>query len=250
MDVRPGAGRLLAPTAGLALRRLGEDRGWRRRYGRSVSVPPPRGILFDLDGTLVDSLPDIIDSFLHAFSERGLPVPTYEQVRAFIGHPLDWMYRQFAPEAHVPALCAAYREHYPLHFHRRSKPYAGVTEVLRALRERGYLLAVATTKRPDMARRFVDAMGLGSLLHHVQGTDGFPHKPAPDVIHHALAALGTGGLWMVGDTALDVRAGQAAGLRTYAVTWGTHPEDVLASASPDELQPDLQRLLMHLPPLA
>ncbi|AKQ63862.1 Phosphoglycolate phosphatase [Myxococcus hansupus] len=215
-----------------------------------MSASPPRGILFDLDGTLVDSLPDIIDSFLHAFARQGLPAPTYAQVRAFIGHPLDWMYSQFAASEHVPALCAAYREHYPLHFHRNSRPYAGVTEVLRTLRERGYLLAVATTKRPDMARSFVDAMGLGPLLHHVQGTEGFPHKPAPDVLHHALAALGTGGLWMVGDTALDVRAGQAAGLRTYAVTWGTHPEDVLASASPDELQPDLQRLLAHLPPLA
>ncbi|ABF87011.1 HAD-superfamily hydrolase, subfamily IA, variant 3 [Myxococcus xanthus DK 1622] len=214
-----------------------------------MSASSSRGILFDLDGTLVDSLPDIIDSFLHAFGHLGLPAPTYEQVRALIGHPLDWMYSQFAPD-HVPALCVAYREHYPLNFHRRSRPYPGVVEVLRALRERGYLLAVATTKRPDMARKFVDAMGLGPLLHHVQGTDGFPHKPAPDVIHHALAALGTGGLWMVGDTALDLRAGQAAGLRTYAVTWGTHPVDVLAGASPDELQPDLQRLLTHLPPLA
>ncbi|AEI65043.1 HAD family hydrolase [Corallococcus macrosporus] len=214
-----------------------------------MSASTPRGILFDLDGTLVDSLPDIIDSFLHGFTHVGLPVPTYEQVRAFIGHPLDWMYRQFAPEPHVAALCAAYRAHYPLNFHRNSRPYPGVAEVLRTLRERGYLLAVATTKRPDMARQFVDAMGLGPLLHHVQGTDGFPHKPAPDVIHHALAALGTGGLWMVGDTALDLRAGQAAGLRTYAVTWGTHPVDVLASASPDELQPNLTRLLAHLPPL-
>ncbi|MFP2964184.1 HAD family hydrolase [Myxococcus sp. 1LA] len=214
-----------------------------------MSASTSRGILFDLDGTLVDSLPDIIDSFLHGFAHVGLPVPTYEQVRALIGHPLDWMYRQFAPEPHVAGLCAAYREHYPLNFHRRSRPYPGVVEVLRTLRERGYLLAVATTKRPDMARKFVDAMGLGPLLHHVQGTDGFPHKPAPDVLHHALAALGTGGLWMVGDTALDLRAGQAAGLRTYAVTWGTHPVDVLASASPDELQPDLERLLTHLPPL-
>ena len=214
---------------------------------RRVSLANPRGILFDLDGTLVDSLPDIIDSFLHGFSHLGLVPPSYEEVRALIGQPLDLMYTRFAPE-HVPALCAAYREHYPLHFHKRSRPFPGVAQVLRTLRERGYLLAVATTKRGDMARRFVDAMGLGDVLHHVQGTDGFPHKPAPDVLYRALDALGTGGLWMVGDTTLDLRAGQAAGLRTYAVTWGTHSREELASASPDELQPDLERLLTLLPP--
>ncbi|MFP2926677.1 HAD family hydrolase [Pyxidicoccus sp. 3LG] len=216
---------------------------------RGVSTADPRGILFDLDGTLVDSLPDIIDSFLHGFSHLGLPAPDYAQVRALIGQPLDVMYQQFAPE-HVPALCVAYREHYPRNFLNRSRVFPGVEQVLRTLRERGYLLAVATTKRSDTARLFVDALGLGPVLHHVQGTDGFPHKPAPDVLHRALAALGTEGLWMVGDTTLDLRAGQAAGLRTYAVTWGTHSHEELASAAPDELQPDLARLLSHLPPRA
>jgi len=209
-----------------------------------------RGILFDLDGTLVDSLPDIIDTFLMAFPVLRLPAPTYAQVRAHIGHPLDVMYRQFAPEPHVPALCAVYREHYPRNFLNRSRPYPGVVEALKTLRERGYLLSVATTKRSDMARRFVDAVGLGGLLHHVQGTDDFPHKPAPDVLLHALSALGTQGLWMVGDTTLDLRAGRAAGLRTYAVTWGTHPVEELRGESPDELQADLTRLVELLPPLA
>ncbi|MCP3059557.1 HAD-IA family hydrolase [Myxococcus sp. K38C18041901] len=214
-----------------------------------MSRADSRGILFDLDGTLVDSLPDIIDSFLYAFPANGLQAPTYAQVRALIGLPLDIMYAEFAPQ-HVPALCASYREHYPLNFHRNSRPYPGVLELLHTLRERGYLLAVATTKKSPMARRFVDAMGLGDVLHHVQGTDDFPHKPAPDVLHRALAALGTQGLWMVGDTSLDLRAGKAAGLRTYGVTWGTHPVEELARETPDELQPDLKRLLEHLPPLS
>lgn len=215
-----------------------------------MSRADSRGILFDLDGTLVDSLPDIIDSFLYAFPVQGFASPTYEQVRELIGYPLDVMYARFAPEHGVPALCATYREHYSRNFINRSRPYPGVKEALGTLRARGYLLAVATTKKSEFARRFVDAMGLSDVLHHVQGTDDFPHKPAPDVLHRALAALGTQGLWMVGDTTLDLRAGRAAGLRTYGVTWGTHPVEALADESPDELQPDLRRLLEHLPPLS
>jgi phosphoglycolate phosphatase len=216
-----------------------------------VTLPmthPPQTIVFDLDGTLVDSLPDIIASFRHGFASLGLPTPSEAEVRALIGHPLEAMYTHFAPE-HAPRLCALYREHYPRNFVNRSRPYPGVVELLRTLRERGYKLAIATTKRTDMARRFAEALGLSSMLDHVQGTEGFPSKPAPDVIHRALGALEARGLWMVGDTVHDIQAGQAAGLRTYAVTWGTHDAALLATAAPDELQPNLGRLLEHLPPL-
>lgn len=215
----------------------------------SPSPSSPRGIVFDLDGTLVDSLPDIISSFLAGFTALELPPPTRAQVHALIGEPLEDMYARHAPPGRVAALCAHYREYYPRHFTDHSRPMPGVPEALATLRARGYRLAVATTKRTDMARRFVEAMGLGNLLDHVQGTDGFPHKPAPDVVLRALAALQTGGLWMVGDTTLDVGAGRAARLRTYALTWGTHPPELLRAAEPDELQPDLGRLLALLPPL-
>lgn len=206
-------------------------------------------ILFDLDGTLVDSLADIIASFQHALRQLGFPVPSDADVLAHVGKPLDEMYARFAPQHDVARLSEAYRAHYPLNFANRSRPYPGVPELLRTLRARGYSLAIATTKRPDMARRFVEAMGLTPLVDHVQGTEGFPHKPAPDVIHRALAALGTRGAWMVGDTVTDIQAGQAAGLRTYAVTWGTHSAELLATARPDQLHPDLDALAEHLPPL-
>lgn len=202
-----------------------------------------RAIVFDLDGTLVDSIPDIVDTFRATFAEVGLAAPDPEAVRAGVGLPLEQMYAGFAPAAAVPALVRAYRELYPQRFARRSRPYPGVVAVLRELRARGFALGVATTKRTEMALKFVAAMGLQDALDAVQGTDGFPHKPAPDVVLRVLERLGAQGVWMVGDTVHDIEAGRAAGLSTYALTWGTHDERRLRAARPDRLEGSLEPLL-------
>jgi phosphoglycolate phosphatase len=204
---------------------------------------PTPVITFDLDGTLVDSLEDIVASFRYAFGELGLESPDDAAVRALVGKPLDEMYSRFAPFDRVAALSAAYRRHYPRNFTRRTRIFPGVTEVLGELRERGWKLAVATTKRSEMARALVRAVGLARHVDHVQGTDDFPHKPAPDVVLRAGAALGGQVFWMVGDTTGDIRAGRAAGAATYAVSWGTHDATELALAEPDLIEPDLSRLL-------
>lgn len=202
-----------------------------------------RAIVFDLDGTLVDSLPDIVWSFRAAFDDGGLPVPSDAQVRALIGAPLEDMAATFLDDpVAIEGVCDAYRRIYPQHFTDRTEPFPGVLDVLSDLRAAGFRTAIATTKRTSMAERLVEAVGLASWIDHVQGTDGFPHKPAPDVVHAALAALGARGTWMVGDTVTDLQAGRAAGLSTYGVSWGTHPAERLADAEPDVLEPDLERL--------
>lgn len=203
----------------------------------------PRAIVFDLDGTLVDSLPDIVWSFRAAFDDDGLPIPSDADVRALIGAPLEEMAAAFVDDAAaVRRVCDGYRRIYPQHFTDRTTPFPGVPELLRDLRAAGYRTAVATTKRTSMAVRLVEAVGLAPILDHVQGTDGIPHKPAPDVVFAALAALDAEGTWMVGDTVTDLQAGRAAGLRTYGVSWGTHDAARLAEVGPDELEPDLERL--------
>jgi len=101
---------------------------------------------------------------------------------------------------------------------------------------------VASTKRTRTARELVQATGLDRLLDHVEGSDDAPYKPAPDVVLRAVGAVGGRGVWMVGDTAGDIHAGRAAGLKTYAVTWGTQGADQLAKAAPDRLEADLSAL--------
>ena len=200
-------------------------------------------IVFDLDGTLVDSLPDIVESFAASVASVGHSPPDPALIRSWVGLPLEDMARAFVPERDVVAVVNAYRATYPTRFTRLTRPFPGVLEALSTLRARGFRLAVATTKRTAMANDLLEALGMRAALDVVQGTDGFPHKPAPDVVLRALAALGTPGSWMVGDTVHDVQAGRAAGLGTYAVTWGTHDAMRLRSADPDWVEPDLQRLL-------
>lgn len=202
-------------------------------------------ICFDLDGTLVDSLPDIIGSIRDSLGEHGLRVPVVDDVRPLIGLPLEDLFADLAETDAVPGLCDTYRRIYPTRFTRSSRLFADSVEVLEALRAKGYLLAVTTTKRSAMARDLVTALGLDKHLDLVQGTDDFPAKPAADVIHRALATLDSQGTWMVGDTTHDIGAGRAAGLSTYAVCRpeATHDRETLATAWPDRLEASLLPLL-------
>ena len=201
-----------------------------------------KAVVFDLDGTLVDSLADIRASFRHVLKQAGYPEPDDAAMSRLIGRPLAEMFREAAPGADESRLVAAFRDYYPEHLADHSRPYPGVPELLAALGSAGYLRVVATTKKTPVAEKLVAAVGLEGLLDHVQGTDGLPPKPAPDVVLAALEAVGGQGLWMVGDTVHDIGAGRAAGLATYAVTWGNHDAATLAAAGPDRLEPDLGAL--------
>lgn len=199
-------------------------------------------LVFNLDGTLVDSLLDMVGSVQYAFRVLGLTPPSLEAVRPWIGRPLESMAASFSPR-HVAAICAIYCEHYPKHCADHARVQPGVPEVLETLRWRGYKLAVATNKRTDVAMRLLDAVGLSSSLDFVQGAEGVAHKPAPDVIYRLLLRSRSEGAWLVGDTAEDILAGKAAGLKTYAVSWGTQDAETLRGAHPDVLADTLEPLL-------
>ena len=192
-------------------------------------------IVFDLDGTLVDSFDDISAAFRRSFHVIDSEPPAVDVVKAMIGKPLRDMYQPFAPAEALEALVAEYRRDYAERCADQTRPFPGIVDLLDDLRARGHAVAVATTKTTWMARTVIGRLGLESRVDHVQGTDDFPHKPAPDVIHHALAGVGRAGAWMIGDTTFDVAAGRAAGLRTCAVTWGVHTPDRLRGSEPDAM---------------
>lgn len=200
-------------------------------------------LVFDFDGTLVDSSRDIAGAFCESLKRAGLDVPPLEAVYPLIGRPLSDMYKGFAASEQIDELIASYRTIYPQVWVEHTRPFPGVTDVLMALRDKGYRLAVATTKGSDTVRMIAAELGLAPYFDYLQGTDGFAHKPAPDVVLRAIEGAGGTGAWMVGDTLADIGAGKAAGLKTYAVTWGTQSAATLSSAEPDALEPNLNALL-------
>jgi pyrophosphatase PpaX len=204
-------------------------------------------VLFDLDGTLIDSGPIILASMRHA-ARAVLGVEIDEpKVRAAIGGPgLVAQMEELDPDR-VDELIAAYREHNePLHD--ELDAFDGMLDVLAALRERGHRLGIVTAKRRvtvELAfRRFPALRELTEVL--VGADDTERHKPDPDPLLEALARLGAepSDAAYVGDSPFDVRAAKAGGLLAVAVSWGgIHDDERLLAAEPDALVHEPQELL-------
>lgn len=185
----------------------------------------PAAILFDLDGTLLDSAAAICDAVSAALFEFGRAVSA-EEIHPHLGAPLDELYAHFVgdDDDHARArFTARYIAHHDAHPRAIAEPFPSVKEALFVLRHGHAIpMAVATTKPTPRAHAQLVARGLDDLLDHVQGTDaGMRPKPHPDVIHAACRALAVdpADVWMVGDTARDVDAARAAGARAAVICW-------------------------------
>jgi phosphoglycolate phosphatase len=191
--------------------------------------------LFDVDGTLVDSAPDICGAVLEVLSATSCKPVTAADLRKYIGVHLFDMFQDLLPEyttGQYDELIRHYRRVYPARGHKSTKVYPGVTDLLSALPGRK---ATATTKSTQTTQTVLGIFGLLPYFDHVQGTDGFPAKPAPDVILAAVKALGARpeDCLMVGDSCADMEAGRRAGVRTCAVRYGYGDPEELARWEPD-----------------
>jgi phosphoglycolate phosphatase len=201
--------------------------------------------LFDLDGTLLDSAPDICGAVQQVLSPH-IPEPLpFEYLRGFVGFHLDAVFTEVLPNAtreQLDELIAGYKSTYLARKHAATRLFPGVVEALENL---GGRKSTATTKGTPTTRAVLDQFGLLRFFDHVQGTDGFPCKPAPDVIERSLAALGAkpADCLFVGDSAADMEAGRRAGVRICAVDYGYGTPAALASWNPDYSIADLRELL-------
>jgi phosphoglycolate phosphatase len=201
--------------------------------------------IFDVDGTLLDSAEDICGAILEVLAATPCRPLQMADLKRYVGvHLLD-MFRELLPDytgAQHEELIRNYRTIYPARGHRATRVYPGVKEALEAL---GGSKSTATTKASTSAQAILEQFGLSQYFDHVQGTDGFAYKPAPDVIHAALEALGARpeDCLFVGDSPADMDAGRRAGVKICAVRYGYGDPEELARWQPDYWVSDLRELV-------
>lgn len=210
--------------------------------------PPPRALLWDIDGTLIDTTDLIVGGLDHIYRRfLGRSVPR-DDLRALIGIPLSRQVRWFGDPAEFGASAAemeaAFIGYYEQHQH-LERLIAPALDVLVRLRDRGLPTAVVTSKNREEIANTLPRLGIESRVDVVVTAEDVRYpKPAPDGVLLAIERLGVrpAEAVFIGDTLHDLRAGLSAGVRVCAVTWGAAPRQLLAAHAPDALCDDPARL--------
>jgi pyrophosphatase PpaX len=207
-------------------------------------VNRPLAVLFDLDGTLIDSIELILNSAKHAFRDRVGHVPSDAEWLTGVGIPLATMFRRYArDDADIDALIAKYREYQLEHHDRLVRCYDQVVDTVGALRAAAHPLGIVTSKTGWLARRGLSHVGLEAHFDVIIGCDASDrHKPDPLPVLLALEQLGyePHEAVFVGDSVHDMAAGNAAGVTTIAALWGPFTREDLVVSEPTHY---LQRII-------
>ena len=196
----------------------------------------PAAVLFDLDGTLIDSIALILGSMRHAFAKCDRVIPTDDEWLTGVGIPLRTMFQRYASEdVAIDQLIAAYREHQLANHDSLVRCYDEVPQTLAALERAGHPLAVVTSKGDLLAQRGLELVGIAGYFETIVTCDScMRHKPHPEPVLTALERLGyePEEALFVGDSVHDIEAGNAAGVETVAALWGPFSREQLAVARP------------------
>jgi phosphoglycolate phosphatase len=208
-------------------------------------------IVFDLDGTLIDTAPDLIDTLNMLFAREGLPPVPYDTARNLIGGGARAMIaRGIAADgatvasARLDRMFGDFIAHYSAHIADRSRPFPGLISALDHLAADGCRLAVCTNKLERLSRQLLDALDLSDRFAMICGQDTFGiQKPNPDVLRRTIEAAGGSPrrAVMVGDSATDISTARAAGVPVIAVDFG-YSERPVAEFAPDRVISHFEQL--------
>lgn len=208
------------------------------------------GLIFDLDGTLVDSLDGIAASLNHALHASNLPTHSHDAVRGFIGNGARVLIERGTPAGSADSLIEvveqAFKAHYDLHWPAGTIAYNGIEDLLENLQRRGHELAVLSNKPHPFTEAMVARLFPTIRFAVVLGQrTGIPHKPDPTGALEIAATLGLAPAqcYVIGDSTMDIETALNAGMRPVAVTWGFHDRERLIAAGATSLADDPAALM-------
>lgn len=210
-------------------------------------------VIFDLDGTLLDTLEDLMDAVNYALRLYGMPERTLDEVRRFVGNGVRLLVERSVPDGaknpKFEQVFDAFRGYYSVHCNDKTAPYTGILDLLRRLKERGYALAIVSNKLDSAVKELNEIYFNGIVDVAVGEREGVARKPAPDMVETALKELGRKKetAVYVGDSEVDVLTAENAGLSCISVLWGFRDRKFLeergAAVFADE-PADVEKLIM------
>jgi phosphoglycolate phosphatase len=205
--------------------------------------------VFDLDGTLLDTLEDLYLATNAALESHSLPRRSRDEVRMFVGNGVEMLIRRAVPagtdEETTLAVLADFKTTYAAICEDHTRPYDGILDMLRALREKGIRVAVVSNKF-DAATKQLCQKYFGDLVEVAIGErTGVRKKPAPDTVYEALKELGVTaeGAVYIGDSDVDIQTARNCGMPCISVTWGLRDKDLLLQSGAEILVDTPERLL-------
>ena len=190
-----------------------------------------KSVIFDLDGTLLDTLEDLADSVNFTLKNYGYEQRTLKEIRAFVGNGVVRLIELALPQGRenkqFEAVLADFKAHYAENCKNKTKPYDGITELLQALKEKNVKMAVVSNKF-DSAVKELCKDYFGEYIPVAIGeTSEIKKKPAPDTVFKAMELIGDNNCVYVGDSEVDIETAKNASLPCISVTWGFRDEEYL-----------------------
>ena len=210
--------------------------------------------IFDLDGTLLNTIADLAAATNYALSEQGYPTHETDAYYYFVGNGINKLFERALPDGeksqeNVLKTRALFVPYYDKHNADLSVPYPGIQELLQTLQKKGMMLAVASNKYDSATKKLIQHYFPTIRFVAVFGQrDQVPTKPDPAVVHEtiSLAAVDKEEVVYIGDSGVDMQTGKNAGVHTVGVSWGFRPQSELETFQPNYIAQDSTELLQHL----
>lgn len=190
-------------------------------------------VVFDLDGTLLNTLEDLMDAVNYALDKYGYPIRTLEEIRHFVGNGVRKLMERSLPDGasnpKFEEILSAFRTYYTIHCEDKTCAYDGILELLRQLKDSGYKIAIVSNKLDSAVKELNRSYFNGYVQAAIGEKEGIQRKPAPDMVENALAELHCTKKEAVyiGDSEVDIQTAASAGLDCISVSWGFRDPDFL-----------------------